>query len=140
MRGTGGKDEPEEIEMERRGIVRVGPASSRDGSRFRLEFLHEQQTLPTPRRVNNSLGRLDWKTIELIRGALARTVSLAEKLVPESRLEGLGLTGMTNLKVGFAGILPSTAGKDLSSGKQLGMKRNMAVDSREDSARLPSSQ
>ncbi|THG00660.1 hypothetical protein TEA_010160 [Camellia sinensis var. sinensis] len=60
--------------------------------------------------------------------------------MPETRHEGFWLTGMTNLKLVFAGTQSSMAGKELGCWGHLGMNRSMAVDSRDALARLPSSQ
>ena len=47
---------------------------------------------------------------------------------------------MTNLKLGFGGMQSSTTGKELGCWGHLGMNRRMAVDSRDATAQLPSSQ
>ena len=47
---------------------------------------------------------------------------------------------MTNLKLGFVGMQSSTTGKELGCWGHLGIKRRMAVDSQDGTARLPSSQ
>ena len=45
----------------------------------------------------------------------ARIVSPAEDLMSRSRQEGLWLTRLTDLQLGFAGVQPSTVGKELGS-------------------------